>query len=84
MSQVELRGSLGYGSTALTAREHVLDGVFGGIEVKFWHRASLIVDLDTEKVNSGIRLTIFDRVSLHMALLNLETISGGVGWTQVF
>jgi hypothetical protein len=84
LTQVELRGSLGYGSTALDAREHTLDGVFGGFEGIFWHRASLIVDLDTEKVNSSIRLMIFNRVSLHLAWLDLETVSGGLGWTQVF
>jgi len=78
---LELGLSAGFGSTALTARRHVLDGPFGGLEVRLGDRVSVVLDADTEKVNSGFRLTLFDRVSLHLALLHLDTVSGGVGWT---
>jgi hypothetical protein len=79
---VRARISAGYGSKALDARGHVLDGFFGGTELTVSDRGSFLLDYDTEKVNAGIRFRVLGRVGLHAALLHLDTLSGGVDWTQ--
>jgi hypothetical protein len=81
---LDLRFSLGYGSRALEARRHVLDGVFGGVEARLHRTVSVTVDFDTEKWNSGVRLKLFRRLNVQVAWLNLATLSGGVSWTQHF
>lgn len=78
-----LRASLGYGTRLLDAGDYVLDGTFGGVEVR-WGPASVLLDFDTEKWNSGARLTAFGRLNAHFALLDLDTPSGGLAWIHRF
>lgn len=78
-----LRASVGYGTRILEAGEYVLDGAFGGVEAG-WGPASALLDFDTEKWNSGARLTAFGRMNVYFALLDLETPSGGLAWIHRF
>jgi hypothetical protein len=78
-----LRASLGGGLQLLDAGEYVLDGAFGGVETG-WGPVSLLLDFDTEKWNSGARLTAFGRLGAHVALLDLDTLSGGLTWIHRF
>jgi hypothetical protein len=75
--------SVGYGAKTLRAARHVLDGSFGGIEVTAFSRLSVLLDFDTEKWNSGIRLGV-SRFAATVALLGLDTFSGGMTWTHRF
>lgn len=81
---VSARLSAGYGSTALRAKNYILDGVFGGGEVVYRGTASLALDFDTEKWNTSIRLIAFHRLAAHFAFLNFEAPAGGFTWTQSF
>jgi hypothetical protein len=78
-----LRASLGRGLRVLDAGEYVLDGTFGGVEIG-WGPVSALLDFDTEKWNSGARLTAFGHVGAHLALLDLDTPSGGLTWIHRF
>jgi hypothetical protein len=82
---LKLRLSGGYGSAALdTVHERVLNGWFGGGELVYGNFVSAVLDFDTEKWNTSIRLVAFQRLAAQVVLLNLETLSGGVSWTQRF
>jgi len=81
---VEARLSAGYGSTALRAKNHILDGVFGGGEFVVRDAVSLALDYDTEKWNTSIRLIAFHRLAAYFAFLNFEAPAGGFSWTQPF
>ncbi len=71
----------GYGSTALSARRYVLDGGFGGAELTISSSVAGILEYDTEKWNTSVRMALFGHLGVHLALLNLDTLSGGVTWT---
>lgn len=76
--------TVGYGSDALVADVHVLDGVFGGVAVRPVPWAAAQLDFDTEKWNSGVALTAFGRWTVQVVLLHLDTPSGGLAWTHRF
>jgi hypothetical protein len=76
--------SAGYGSTELDARNYVLDGWFGGAEVRFAPFLSGLVEYDTEKWNLGGRLLLLERFHLQVVTLDLEEVSGGASWTHSF
>jgi len=78
-----LRVSVGYGTRLIHAGEYVLDGTFGGGEAG-WGPVSALLDFDSEKWNSGARLTAFGRVSVGFALLDLDTPSGTLAWDHRF
>jgi len=78
-----VRASLGYGTRLLEAGEYVLDGTFGGVEAG-WGPVSALLDFDSEKWNSGARLTAFGHVNVHLAFLDLDTLSGGLAWIHRF
>jgi len=81
---LELRGSLGFGSRALDAANHLLDGVFGGLELRGLEAASVVVEHDTEKWNGAARVRLFGHVSAQLAWLDLEIPSWGAAWTHRF
>ena len=78
------RFSAGYGSDALTAKLHVLNGVFGGGEVFLSDTVSWGLDFDTEKWNTVIRLVAFRHLAARFVLLNFEAPAGGFTWTHSF
>jgi len=78
------RGSLGYGSDVLNAKNYVLDGVFGGGELRYRDVAGIALDYDTEKWNTSFRLVLFQRLAAYAAFLDFESPSGGISWYQRF
>ena len=70
---LDVRASLGFGSRELEARNYLLDGFFGGVELRLVRPLSIAIDFDTEKWNSGARLLLFRRVSVYLAWLDLES-----------
>ena len=71
---------LGYGSDYFDADRRQFVGIFGGISLSPHPFVRLMLEYDTEKFNFGTRLSLFDRVELLIALLNVETFSGGVSY----
>ncbi len=84
LGQITLRASGGYGFSAFSAARRVLDGGFGGVELGIAGRATGMLEYDTEKWNTGVGLVFLGRLSIHAALLHLDTLSGGAAWTQSF
>lgn len=78
------RLSAGYGSTALNAEQHILDGAFAGAELFVSDYASVALDFDTEKWNTTFRLIAFQRLAAYFGFLNLEAPVGGISWIQTF
>lgn len=74
----------GYGSDILSAQRYVLDGFFGGLELRPTRCLSAVLEYDTEKWNTALRVVLFNRLSISAAFLNVETFSGGAAWTQPF
>jgi len=79
-----IRGSLGFGSDQLEAQNHILDGVFGGAEIRYEDMVGIALDYDTEKWNTCFRLVLFQRLAAYAAFLDFESPSGGVSWFQRF
>jgi hypothetical protein len=77
---VQNRFSLGYASHVFTASRHVLDGVFGAIEVSPWRAVAARFEYDTEKVNAGLGIDLGFGLRIRAAALNMESLSVGVGW----
>ncbi|HEY3216409.1 MAG TPA: YjbH domain-containing protein [Candidatus Eisenbacteria bacterium] len=85
--QLQNRISLGYAPTIFTAERHVLDGVFGAIEVRPWRYGAVSLENDTEKWNSMIGVDLGLGFRVRVALLELDRastdrISIGAGWSH--
>src|SRR6185369_12139794 len=78
-----MRGRLaaGYGFRIFTAMRYVLNGAFGAAELSPlpWLRGQL--EYDSEKWNAGLGLSPWAGLRLRAALLNLESLSLGAGWS---
>lgn len=77
---VQSRMSLGYAFHVFTATRYVLDGGFGAFELSPWRAVATRIEYDSEKWNVGIGVDLGFGLRLRAAALNLETLSGGVGW----
>jgi len=84
VGQMTLRASGGYGFPAFSAARRVLDGGFGGVELGFRPYLTGTLEYDSEKWNTGMCLVFLGHLSVHAALLHLDTLSGGAAWTQPF
>jgi exopolysaccharide biosynthesis protein YbjH len=75
------RVAAGYGFRMLHAMNRVLDGTFGAAELAPlpWMRAQL--EYDTEKWNAGLGLSPWAGLRLRAALLHMESLSLGAGWS---
>lgn len=80
----QLMASAGFGSRAIDAAMYLLDGAFGGLECGFLRRATLVLEYDTEKWNTGARVVVLPGVTVQGVLFDLNTVSGGVSWTRSF
>jgi Exopolysaccharide biosynthesis protein YbjH len=77
---VQNRLSMGYAPRVFTAARHVLDGGFGAFEVSPWRAVAARVEYDTEKWNAGIGVGLGYGLRVHVAALNMESVSVGAGW----
>jgi hypothetical protein len=78
--RVHYRFSLGYAPNVFTATRHVLDGTFGAIEISPWRVVAARVEHDSEKWNAGIGVGLGYGLRVHVAALNLESMSVGAAW----
>jgi hypothetical protein len=81
---VEFEISAGYGLRTLDAGHYLLDGGFGGIEIRPARNLSGIVEYDSEKWSGALRLTLLSRLDFQLALLDFTTPSGGLSFKQHF
>jgi hypothetical protein len=78
---IQGRLAAGYGFRIFTAVRYVLDGTFGAAELAPlpWMRAQL--EYDSEKWNAGLGLNPWAGLRLRAALLHLQSLSLGAGWS---
>ena len=67
----------GYGSDILHAEHHNFVGVFGGIDFKIINALELMSEYDGLHSNCGLRLKLFDHISLLGGYLQYKYFSGG-------
>ena len=75
------RTTFGYGFRALTAQRRTLDGAFGALELSPVRWASAQIEYDTEKWNSGLGVSLPFGLRARAALLHMESLSVGAGWS---
>jgi hypothetical protein len=76
------RLALGYGFRVFDASRYVLDGVFGAVECEFPRWLRVQVENDSEKWNAGLGFTAFGDFRVRAALLHMESLSLGIGWSH--
>ena len=81
LAGMRARVTAGYGFRILSAARRVLDGTFGAAELSPlpWLRTQ--IEYDTEKWNAGLGLSPWAGLRLRAALLHLESLSLGAGWS---
>jgi hypothetical protein len=76
----EFRVHLGAGAGWIEAKNHPLDGVFGGVAMRLWKGGDLIGEYDTNKVNVGFALEPLPYVRVLVAAINAESFAGGINF----
>jgi len=71
---------LGNGTDWIKARHHQFVGLFGGVSLSPSPSIALMLEHDTEKFNCGMRMSFLDHLEILVALLNFDTISGGISY----
>lgn len=80
IGRVQSRVSLGYAFRALEASHRTLLGTFGAVEIRPVDRLALQSEYDTEKWNVGLGVAAPYGIRLRAVLLNMETLSVGLGF----
>ncbi|MBI1799070.1 MAG: YjbH domain-containing protein [Candidatus Eisenbacteria bacterium] len=80
--QVRSRVSLGYGFRVFDATRYVLDGTFSAIDFQVPRLPRVQVEYDSEKWNAALGLNVFGGFRVRAALLHMESLSLGVGWSH--
>lgn len=79
IKEIELNANLGYGFKIEAARNHILQGVFGGFKVK-WRQLRTMIEYDAERINLGIGYQYKDWVSTNIALVEGRYLSATLGF----
>jgi len=82
LPRVRGRLTLGYGFHIFDASRYVLDGVFGAVECEFPRWLRVQVENDSEKWNAGLGLTALGGFRVRAALLRMDSLSLGIGWSH--
>ncbi len=69
---------LGAGADWMDAKNHPLDGVFGGLTKPLWQGGEFLAEYDTDKVNLGLGIQPVRYVRLLVSALNVESFAGAV------
>ena len=78
-----LKIDLGYGLQLQNSREYQFDGLFYGVSFNIYKTIELMVENDTKRFNSGVRVNLFDRISCTAGLMNIRYFSGTVSYSLV-
>jgi hypothetical protein len=71
---------LGYGVDWIVAENREFVGLFGGVSISPRSFLTLMLEYDTEKFNTGVRLSAFEHLELLIVLLNFDSLSGGINY----
>lgn len=70
----------GYGNDWFNARQYHVLGLFGGVSVELWEYFILIFEYDSDKINCGFSVLIFDHLQIIGSILNFDNITGGISY----
>jgi len=59
-----------------------LDGAFAGVDLRLGRRTVLIAERDCQFTNAGLRIAIAPRLKADLALMDLESLAGGLAYTR--
>jgi hypothetical protein len=76
----EFRVHLGAGAGWIEAKNHPLDGVFGGVAMRLWEGGELLGEYDTNKVNVGFAVEPLPYVRVLVAAINAESFAGALNF----
>ena len=76
------RLSIGYAPRVVTASRHTLDGAFGALEVSPWRAVAAQLEYDTEKWNAALALPLPFGLRMRGALLHLQSLAFGAGFSH--
>lgn len=68
----------GVGTDWVDAPNHPLDGIFGGASKRFWKRAEVLFEYDTDKVNAGFGFQPLSFARVLLSAINLESFAGAL------
>jgi len=71
---------LGYGLDWLKARDREFVGLFGGVSLSPKPFINFSLEYDSDKINGGLQISVFDHLHIMITLLNFDSISGGLGY----
>lgn len=69
----------GYGTDWIRANTHNFVGLFGGIDFEFYNTLEVMAEYDGTHTNGGLRVKLFDHISLLGGWLRWKYFSGGAG-----
>jgi hypothetical protein len=70
----------GYGFDILPARTHNFVGIFGGISFKMMNFLELMSEYDGKRNNGGIRIKLFNQISILSGYIDYKYFSGGAAF----
>lgn len=71
--------TVGYGSDIMKADAHQFVGIFGGINIRILKNFEVMAEYDGTHTNGGLRVKLFDHISLLGGWLRWKYFSGGAG-----
>lgn len=71
---------LGYGVSWQEVLNKHLIGLFGGVSFNYKDMVMTMIEYDTEKINCGIKLKLFNSLYLTGALLDMKALTGGINF----
>ncbi len=71
---------VGYGSDCMESVNHEFTGIFGGVLFKLNSFADLMLEFDSEKINGGARVLIFNRIRLLFSMIHFDVFSFGASY----
>jgi hypothetical protein len=71
---------MGYGTDWMKAKHHEFTGFFGGVSAEYGGFSTFMLEYDGEKMNGGMQFVLFRHFQMMMALLNMDSFSGGASF----
>lgn len=75
-----LKLSSGYGTDLINSRSYQFIGFFGGLSLEVFHFLELISEYDTQIFNTGVKLNLFNHLTITAAYMDLNYFSGAINY----
>jgi hypothetical protein len=72
--------TLGYGAKLFNAHSYEFVGLFGGVSIEFFRIINLMNEYDGKRFNGGVRIKLFNNISILGGFLNYQHFSGGASF----